>query len=60
MIVVKIEHLRKLRYCSRGVRKFFEKYELDYSRFLREGIAENELVKTNDAMAFAAIDEAKK
>jgi hypothetical protein len=60
MTIVRIEHLRKLKYCARGVRKFFEKYNLDYQKFLNEGITEKELMETNDAMAFAAIEEAKK
>jgi hypothetical protein len=60
MTTVKLEHLRKLRYCSNGVRKFFAKYNLDYNNFLKHGIDAKELEKTNDGMALEAIKEAQK
>lgn len=60
MTIVTMQHLRKLKYCSRGVRAFFEKYNLDYQKFLKEGVSEEDLKKTNNAMADAAILEAKK
>jgi hypothetical protein len=54
-----MQHLRRLRYCSRGVRTFFTKHRLDYQKFLQSGIDEHELLLTGDAMAIAAINEAK-
>lgn len=60
MTIITMQHLRKLKYCSRGVRLFFEKYNLDYQKFLKEGISESDLKQTNNAMADAAILEAKK
>lgn len=59
MTIVYMSHLRSLKYCSKGVRKFFIKYELDFNDFLKNGIDEETLKKTNDAMAFKAIEKAK-
>lgn len=59
-IVVRMEHLRQLRYCSRGVRAFFARYGLDYSRFLSEGIEASVLLEASnhDEMAVAAVEVA--
>lgn len=58
-IVVRMAHLRRLGYCSSGVRAFFERHELDYPAFLRGGIDEATLAATGDGMALAAIEEAR-
>ncbi len=59
-VIVKTSHLRKLKYCSRGQRRFFEQHNLNFLDFIKNGISEEELIKTNDSMAFKAIEEAKK
>lgn len=58
--IVRMEHLRQLRYCARGVRAFFERYGLDYSQFLSEGIESGVLLEAtnHDAMAVAAVEVA--
>lgn len=60
MIIVKLEHMRRLRYCSKGIRAFFVKYSLDYQKFLKEGIDAEELLSAsnNDAMAKAVVEVA--
>lgn len=59
-VIVRMEHLRELRYCARGVRAFFQRYELDYSKFLSDGIDSASLLTAtnNDAMAVAAVEVA--
>lgn len=59
-VIVKMEDLRSLRYCSRGIREFFERHNLDYSSFLQHGIPGKELLSAsgNDAMAAAAVEVA--
>lgn len=59
-VIVKMEDMRTLRYCSRGVREFFERHNLDYSSFLQHGISGKELLSasSNDAMAAAAVEVA--
>lgn len=46
-------------YCSRGIRSFFEKYNLDYSDFVKNGIDAEKLIATNDSMALAAVEVAR-
>lgn len=57
---VRMEDLRKLRYCSRGVRAFFSRHGLDYSDFLKNGISGRLLLESsgNDAMAKRAVEVA--
>ena len=57
-MMVTMKHMRRLNYCSAGVRKFFLKHGLDYARFLREGIPAEELLATGDAMAIRAAEVA--
>lgn len=57
--VVRMEHLRRLGYCSGGVRAFFARHGLDYGAFLQEGVREDDLIATGDGMALAAIEEAR-
>lgn len=60
MSTVYISDMRKLKYCSRGIRQFFHRHGLDYSLFLREGISSRELLSSsnNDAMAVAVVEVA--
>lgn len=58
-VVVRMRHLRRLGYCSTGVRLFFARRNMDYGAFLRDGIGEDELRAIDDAMVLAAIEEAR-
>lgn len=49
-------HLCALKYCASGSRAFFKKHELDWSKFLREGIERDRLAGTGDAMAIKAAE----
>lgn len=55
---VTMRHMRRLNYCSSGVRRFFADHGLDYGKFLREGIPAEELMKTGDAMAIRVAEVA--
>ena len=59
--IVRMEDMRSLRYCARGVREFFARHELDYSVFLQNGISAEKLLAAsgNDAMAEAAVEVAR-
>ena len=59
-VIVRMEHVRALKYCARGVRAFFIHHGLDYAAFLQHGIEAEKLAVTGDAMAFAVIEEAQK
>lgn len=56
---VYMKHVRQAYMCSGGARTFFEKHNLDWTKFLREGIDAEELIKTNDAMALKVVEVAR-
>lgn len=58
-VIVRMEHIRRARMCSRGSRAFFERHGLDWQRFLREGIPASELAATGDAMALQVVEVAR-
>lgn len=58
--IVKMQDMRRLGYCSGGIRNFFAKWGLDYSAFLKEGVIEDALLATGDDMAIAAVKEARR
>lgn len=60
-VIVRMGDLRSLRYCARGVREFFARYELDYPDFLQNGVSAEKLLAAsgNDAMAVAAVEVAR-
>lgn len=58
-VVVRMEHMRKARMCSRGVREFFVQHELDWSDFLKNGIPASRLAATGDAMALRVVEVAR-
>lgn len=57
-MLIKIAHMRKCKYCSKGVRAFFKKHNLDFSSFLENGIDEEKLLATKDAMAEKVVEVA--
>lgn len=61
-MIIRPEHIRApgIEYCSRGARKWFALHGLDWNRFVTQGIPEEELLATGDALAIAVVEEAKK
>jgi hypothetical protein len=43
-------------YCARGAKAWAEGQGIDFKRFLREGIAADDLVATGDAMALRIVE----
>jgi hypothetical protein len=62
-IIVKIEHVRGVLFCSRGAKVWFEKHGLDFRHFLTVGYPIETIEATGDALgllvAKAARDEAE-
>ena len=58
-MIIKISDVWACHMCSRGARAFFERHDLDYSDFLRNGIDTETLEKTGDAMALRVIEVAR-
>lgn len=59
--VVRMEHCRKLMYCSRGVRELLGRYGFDYSEFLVNGVDAQALLEAsnNDSMVAAVVEVAR-
>jgi len=53
---VTMSDCRQVKFCSRGVRLFFKKYNLDYKDFLKNGIEIKDLEQLNDSMANKVIE----
>lgn len=59
MTIITTRHTRALQYCNKGVREFCQKHSIDYQLFIKNGIKEEDLIKTNDVMAKKLIEYAK-
>ena len=46
-------------YCVPGARAWAKRYGLDWRRFMREGLPEEELLATGDAFALAVVAHAR-
>jgi len=60
VILVNIKHARQLKYCVRGCKTFCEKYNIDFKKFVKEGVDAEEFLKTGDAMALKLVEHVKK
>lgn len=59
MTIVTTKDTRALQYCNKGVRAFCQQHNIDYQNFIKNGIEETDLLKTNDVMAIKLIEHAK-
>lgn len=58
-VMVRMEHIRAARQCSRGARAFFARHGLDWERFLREGLPADVIEATGDDMALQVCEVAR-
>ena len=59
-VLARLEHARRLGYCARGMRRWFDGRERSWAEFVGEGVPVSWLRETGDAMAQAVADEAEK
>lgn len=50
-LIVTHADMRSLGYCNRGARDWFARHQLDWSRFIDEGLPADVLLATGDSMA---------
>lgn len=50
---------RSIGMCSRGQRYFAKQHNIDWCKFLKEGISEEDLLATGDYMAFSHINKVR-
>ncbi len=59
MLMITTEHVRAANYCTPGLKAFFKKHNLDLREFCRNGLPEDVVLATNDAMAIAVVEVAR-
>ncbi len=59
-MIVKHCDCRTLGYCNKGLRFFFNKNNMDWSDFVKNGIDDSKLIPFNNTMINRAIEQAKK
>ena len=52
MTIVRIQHIRAAKLCTKGARRWFESHGLSWSDFLTNGKSADELDALGDALAF--------
>ena len=55
MTTIRMPHIRAAHMCASGARKFFKYHDLDWNKFLKEGIDVTEVEHIDDAMLRAVI-----
>lgn len=58
-MIITIQDVRAAKMCSRGARRFFERHSLDWRTFISDGLPEEVIAATNDAMAKQVIEVAR-
>lgn len=58
-MIITIQHCASMGYCSRGLRAFAKKHNLDWIKFIKEGIDEKELESIDDGMIKETIERVK-
>lgn len=58
-VVVTMAHVRQAAMCSRGTRQFFTRHNLDWNKFLKDGISSTVLEPLGDAMADRVVEVAR-
>lgn len=58
-VIVRMEHIRAARMCSRGARAFFARHNLDWQTFLKDGLPAEVIAATGDAMALQVVEVAR-
>lgn len=55
-MIVTVKHLRKAKYCIPGTKMFFDRHGLNWRKFCREGLPEEEFIETGDKMALNLVE----
>ena len=58
-LLITMRDVRAATMCSRGARAFFQRHNLDWQTFLREGLPAEVIEATGDAMALRVVEVAR-
>lgn len=59
-VMARLEHARRLGYCARGMRRWFEGREHTWQEFVASGVPVSWLRSTGDEMAIRVAEEAER
>lgn len=59
MTTVRIKHIRQANYCASGTRAWFERYGLDYTDFLKNGIDAERILAVGDHFGLVVVERAR-
>jgi hypothetical protein len=57
-VIITMADVRAAKMCAKGARVFFRRHGLDWSTFIKEGLHEQQIAATGDAMALKVIEVA--
>lgn len=58
-MIITMQDVRNVNYCSRGTRLFFSQRGWDWTEFLKNGIDAQLLIDTGDAQAIKVVEVAR-
>jgi len=58
-VIVTMRDIRACKMCSGGTRDFFTRHGMDWNRFLKDGLPEEDFIATGDAMAMKVVETAR-
>lgn len=56
-MIINLLDCRETFYCTKGVRLFCKKYNIDYNDFRKNGIDSSVLIETKDSMALKVVEK---
>jgi hypothetical protein len=59
-MIVTTNDLQPIGYCARGAVRFAKQHNLDWKKFVTEGLPEEVLLATGDALAVAFVENARR
>ena len=58
-VIVTVRDMRACKICSRGARKFCKRHNINWTNFITNGIPEEVLIATGNAMAMQMVEAAR-
>lgn len=58
-VIVTLRDMRACKICSPGAREFCKRHNINWTKFITEGIPEEVLIATGDAMAMKMVEAAR-
>lgn len=58
-VIVIMQDIRAAKLCSSGARGWFQRQGMDWSKFLSEGLPEEQFIATGDANALRVVEAAR-